>query len=293
MSRVGQQLILDTSIHRKAVVGGTLITELVLVNLAAIEAGEYITPMHLHPYHQVDVVLGGWVEHRIEGWEKPVRLVPGDGIVIPPLTRHGLLATEGFRHASYKLVLASRMSRAMGDRPFRFPASKLLLQHLQAATQRCGNNDPFANDVILSAGSLCLLEAVDHAPEPSHTPAGGGDFRRTILPVLERVAEAPFGGWTVSDLAHECSMSVDHFSKCFRNVLGQTPQTFILETRLRNAAADLLAEPPMTIEHVADRAGYSSRHTFTRAFSSLFDISPDAFRRSVASGQPAFRPIHH
>lgn len=293
MSQTSSQLILEPSVHRRSVVGNALITEVILVNLASVGPGEYITPMHLHPFHQIDVVLDGWVEHTIEGWDEPVRLTPGEGIVVPPLVRHGLFATDGFRHGSFKVFLVSRAARALGDGPFRFTASPTLCDTLEDVARRCKQDCALADDVIVVAGSLCIVEAADQSPSPSAGPVDGRDFRRTILPVLERVAEAPFGGWTVADLARECSMSVDHFSKCFRNVLGQTPQTFILETRLRNAAVDLLAEPPMTIEQVADRAGYSSRHTFTRAFSTYFKISPDAYRRGTRQSSAVSRLVHH
>jgi len=256
---------------------GPAITEIVLYNYAIIEAGGYLTPAHLHPYHQMDVVLGGCVEHRIEGWE-PRELKAGDGLLIPPLTAHGMWSDKGFKHTSFKIYLASHIARQLGDAPFLFKATPALCDLLTDAGERYVNNTKLACDRVVAVGALAVFAALDEAPSADVTDEPDQTFRRRILPVLQNVTEKPYDPWTVVELAHLCHMSVDHFSKRFCSALQQTPQQFLLATRMRAAANELLGDPMLGIKVVAHRAGYSTVHTFSRAFKRYFNVSPGRFR---------------
>jgi len=266
---------------RISAVPSPLIADLVHFNLADVPPCEYLTQAHMHPFHQLDVVMGSWIEHRIEGWP-PRRLMRGDALLIPPLIRHGMYAEEGFRHASFKIFIQTRAARQLGDHPFMFTVSSQVMKLLEAIGERHRKGGSHVGEQTMAVGALCVLEAIDAAPRESPPARRDADaFRRLIRPVLERLAEAPFTGANVADMARACHMSVDHFSKCFRAAMNVTPQSFLIETRMRIAATDLLTEPPIAIKEVADRAGYSSSQTFTRAFTAAMGISPDAFRKSA------------
>jgi len=72
-------------------------------------------------------------------------------------------------------------------------------------------------------------------------------------------------------------------TRCFRRVIGQTPQRYVMEATMRGAAASLLEVPLQPIKKIAERAGYGNVHAFTRAFTQVFRISPAAYRREATS----------
>lgn len=49
---------------------------------------------------------------------------------------------------------------------------------------------------------------------------------------------------------------------------------------MRAIAADLLADPTRPIKDIAEKAKYTSVHTFSHSFKQAFGISPAAYRRS-------------
>lgn len=104
-------------------------------------------------------------------------------------------------------------------------------------------------------------------------------FRQSLYPLLERIEQAPQTAWSVARMAATCHVSVDHFSRCFHRLLGQTPRRYLLEARMRAAAAALLGEPARPIKEIADASEYATVHAFSAAFKKILGRSPAAYRR--------------
>jgi AraC family transcriptional regulator len=62
--------------------------------------------------------------------------------------------------------------------------------------------------------------------------------------------------------------------------LHRTPQRYLLEARMKSAAAILLRETSRPIKQIAEDCGYASVHAFSRAFKSIFDCGPAAYRHT-------------
>ena len=80
-------------------------------------------------------------------------------------------------------------------------------------------------------------------------------------------------------LAREAGLSPYHFLRTFERVTGITPYQYVLRSRLRDAAARLLAESGKVVD-VAFDCGFSDVSNFNRAFRSEFGVSPRIFRRT-------------
>ena len=76
-------------------------------------------------------------------------------------------------------------------------------------------------------------------------------------------------------LAHTCGLSADHFIRCFRTAVGQTPTQYVLERRL---AAQRLLFSTEPIDSIAADCGFGDRYYFTRAFRQRMGLPPAAFR---------------
>ena len=72
-------------------------------------------------------------------------------------------------------------------------------------------------------------------------------------------------------------MSRSAFSEHFSQTFGRTAMELLRQIRL-DRAAQLLRTSELPVQTVAERVGFASRSSFSRAFRSHFDIDPAGFR---------------
>lgn len=80
-------------------------------------------------------------------------------------------------------------------------------------------------------------------------------------------------------LAARAAMSKYHFLRIFRRIVGMTPYQFLLDVRMRRAAASLLTTDA-TVSAIAFEAGFGDLSTFNARFKRQLGASPRAFRRN-------------
>jgi AraC-like DNA-binding protein len=255
-----------------------LITQVTAADYSTIAVSDFNCPMHLHHFHQLDVILDGQVSVFIDD-KTEIKATRGTSVLIPPLCRHGYSAKNGFRQISFKFYLSPQHWARFGHEHHKMKLPEYRLYELE----NCGKNlqlqSSLAQQQALAALSLCLIslaETIKSAPNSNH--------ENTLLPqlwqLLENIEARPYDSWSVSEMARSSHLSVDHFSRCFHRLLGVTPQHYLLESRMRAAATDLLNDTAIPIKHIAENAGYATVHAFSRAFKIVFDISPAAYRRA-------------
>ena len=258
-------------------VGMTIISELVEFNYSSFRTTCRIAT-HLHHFYQLDVILSGHVIVKVEG-KKPFRGGAGDGWLIPPLLRHAYEIREPFRQASFKFHLVLQCWELFGKQ-FRFRRiSPELIVAAETAGGHYRRNSRLAVPQAVAVATLCLIKFLDlNKPAPAHED-NLDLFRSSLWPLLEQIVTDPHAGWTVGRMANVCHLSNNYFSKCFRQVVGQTPQRYVIDTRMRSTAAELLAEPSRPIKDIAETANYATIHAFSRAFRRVMGIAPAAYRR--------------
>ena len=79
-------------------------------------------------------------------------------------------------------------------------------------------------------------------------------------------------------LANVACLSRYHFVRVFDAHLGQTPLRYLNRVRLERAARQLVFMPNTAVGKIATACGFASHHSFTRAFSRLFEHAPHNFR---------------
>ena len=82
---------------------------------------------------------------------------------------------------------------------------------------------------------------------------------------------------TCSKLAALIPLSVYHFLRLFKAVVGQSPSQYILHARLRAAASQLLSSRTPVFE-VALRVGFNDISHFNACFRRQFGQSPMRWR---------------
>lgn len=120
-----------------------------------------------------------------------------------------------------------------------------------------------------------LKEPVDH----SRTGAGTGlRHRRMISKVVRQIYQNPSHTISVAELAVVNGLSVEHFVRVFREIVGMPPKQFILRTRI-DQAESLLRHSEMTVGQVAESLGYNNIFFFSKQFKDKTGLTPTAYRR--------------
>lgn len=88
----------------------------------------------------------------------------------------------------------------------------------------------------------------------------------------------PGAAHSIQSLAHTAGLSRSAFMARFSDIFGQSPMTILRDLRMRQAANDL-STTKMSIDAVAQNAGYSSRSSFVRAFRQAYQRDPSDYRR--------------
>ena len=88
--------------------------------------------------------------------------------------------------------------------------------------------------------------------------------------------------WTVPELASLVGMSRSAFSLRFKELTGLTPMRYLTQCRMANAATDLRSTDSNLID-IAQRIGYESEVSFSKAFKRHFGVAPGAYRKKQAN----------
>jgi AraC-like DNA-binding protein len=106
--------------------------------------------------------------------------------------------------------------------------------------------------------------------------------RWKLLRVCEFIERNLDGSIRVSDLANVAALSVSHFTRVFRESVGTTPRTFILERRIARAKALMLFTQD-SLSSIAYACGLADHAHFTRRFSEVVGSTPNRWRRQQRS----------
>lgn len=85
---------------------------------------------------------------------------------------------------------------------------------------------------------------------------------------------------SVRELANLEHLSTSRYSALFRQVMGISPQNFIIDLRL-HMAAELMMKTDLSIKQIAHMIGYDDQLYFSRLFRSKRGLSPRQYTRSL------------
>ena len=102
---------------------------------------------------------------------------------------------------------------------------------------------------------------------------------RRIGAVLQLIHEAPAYAWSIQELASKVAMSRSAFASQFKTLVSETPMQYLTRWRMHRAAHYLRTEN-ISIARTADRVGYQSTATFSKAFKRYIGTAPATYRRA-------------
>jgi AraC-like DNA-binding protein len=131
-----------------------------------------------------------------------------------------------------------------------------------------------ANDSVMERPFNSTLRAL----LPENAPPRGGLAPGALRRIREHVERGLAEKIGVCELAALVGLSESHFSRAFKQSVGQSPHRYLLLRRIA-AAAELIEKTDRKLTEIALDAGFSDQCHFTRMFVREMGETPLAFRK--------------
>ena len=247
--------------------------------------------------------------------QPPVRMEPGDAVLVPPGTEHGLSSGPGVakgpcdadaaararvtgevvrlgsppRHTSL-LVVHYEQDPAVSTpvlttltRPVRVAARENpgLVASIGLLADELAHPQLGTTAAVNSIVDLLLVQFVrawlrTHPADRSSSWLGAL-LDPVVRDALERIHREPAHPWTTESLAAAIRVSRATLSRRFPTALGQTPGAYLTRWRM-DLAAVRLRDTDEPVDVVAGAVGYASPHAFSRAFRRSRGLAPGEYR---------------
>lgn len=108
--------------------------------------------------------------------------------------------------------------------------------------------------------------------------APGDEEGKVIQAVLSLCQAMPYRQMTVKELASECGLSREHFSRIFTRQLGVSPAMWLRQRRLTVAATLLREDPSRPLALIAREAGFAHGRQLMTAFRRAYGMTTEEYR---------------
>lgn len=136
-------------------------------------------------------------------------------------------------------------------------------------------------DLLLVLGLRAWFGLPDASPPRWYQALADPPLQRA----LQLLHADPARPWTVATLAAEVGLSRPALARRFAEQLGEPPIGYLTRWRI-DLAADLLANPAVTLTQVARQVGYSDGFALSTAFKRITGASPTEHRRATTPKFP-------
>ncbi len=122
----------------------------------------------------------------------------------------------------------------------------------------------------------CLLQML-YLLEMEDETAGSGWRDPRVEALADRIVAEPGADWRVDVMARDMGYSRTHFSRVFREQVGDSPKRFLIKTRIQRAT-EILRETTLQVQEVAEQLGYQDVFFFSRQFKREMGVAPSNYR---------------
>ena len=249
---------------------------------------------HCHDFYELVLVCSGSARHYMNEEALPIRA--GDLILVPPFCVHGYLEPDDLR--IYNILFCRDVFEAISADLAPLPAFQMLFQvqpnldsalrhetgllslsgnafqraldYAENICRETGRRDPGAKTAVRGLFLCLLAHCLRHARLDSGSGTG---YARQISSVLAMLDQHPERDWPLSAMAKQAGMSPANFRLHFRRLTGHSPGAFLLDLRLKKAAA-MLRSGRSSVGEIAFRTGFHDANYFSRQFHRFYGKSP-------------------
>jgi two-component system response regulator YesN len=123
-----------------------------------------------------------------------------------------------------------------------------------------------------------LVEVRAAAQEYNQTEGYSAEVKASIWKAVNFIQRELHEDLHLPDVAKRVNMSRSYFSRCFRDIVGETFNDYLRDVRVEHAKA-LLRQTGKTISWIATQSGYPNEKYFCRVFREVTGILPRDFRK--------------
>jgi signal transduction histidine kinase/ligand-binding sensor domain-containing protein/DNA-binding response OmpR family regulator len=146
--------------------------------------------------------------------------------------------------------------------------------NVKALISRC-------NNLVLSRKRMQMRYSKQIDDTTSSTIAVSKQDRELLEHATETVVKyLDNPDFNVNTFASEMALGRSKLYLKIKGITGMTPNEFILNIRLKKAAALLLSDPGLNVSDITYRLGFSAPRYFSKCFKDLFGISPIQYRKA-------------
>ena len=158
------------------------------------------------------------------------------------------------------------------------------LQHLIAQIDNLLRRREALQAHILQLTSNSLVKEENHTATPTDAlPPRDREFLEQIYALIEQhLAEPDFN---VNAILRELCISKTNFYNRIKNLTGQGPSNFLAAYRM-NRAVEFIQSDKYTLSEIAEKVGFSSLPSFSRAFKDHYGTSPSHYKAQGAGLSP-------
>ncbi|MCG5074764.1 helix-turn-helix domain-containing protein [Paraburkholderia tagetis] len=242
----------------------------------------------VHDFHQIVLGLDGEMVMTVDGVGE--RIDPSSAWLIPAGARHDYAGVGENRQLVLDLPAAAL---AVPERLFDTaravriaPALAQLVREIAQRGQRAllAAPAPGASERAEmhtrrfhwdASTQLCaaVLAQAGIAGSDAFEAAAGLDFARIDRWLRAHLAQP----LRIADLAAHCGFGMRRFHQLFIEAFGETPHRYLQRLRLDTSLA-LLADPRLSLTHIALEVGFGDQSAFTHAFTRRFGLAPGQWR---------------
>jgi AraC family transcriptional regulator len=156
-----------------------------------------------------------------------------------------------------------------------------VLVHLAAALLPAFERPEQANSLFVDYVMLAVCSyLVDTYGDGAQPPAvrKGGLTTAQLRRAKEILVANSSGHILLADVARECGLSRQYFTKAFKATTGLAPHRWLQQHRIDHAK-QRLSETSLPIADIAILCGFADQSHLTRVFTTLVGLSPAAWRR--------------
>ncbi len=284
--------------------------------------GDSITKPSTHHYHELTYVRSGKIDYHIRG--KRYHLVPGSTIVVRPGVPHSYVVKEECDIACvYFAVQTERSQRAAqaagaeidpyldflsfadekgDDDPASEPDPDAMLikgkgrREIAKAVEAIifeNSQNEYGKVIMLQALGLQLLVEFSRALKAEWEEAlkvKTGKAKELVHIARDFIESNYDRNITVADVAGHVFLSQGYFARAFRDEMGMSPMSYLMQVRV-SKACELLRQTDMKVSTIAGKVGFSSPQRFNAAFRKQMDTTPMAYRKAKSTEEERKRIV--